>query len=76
MPFEDARPEIRFDNTIHTISQIDGLEIESDNYTNAVDFEIPAPVVELAECDSTFNGVDQLHNLGYKIVMQEVPIEF
>lgn len=82
MPFEDARPEIHFDN-LHELSDngFDDLNIvENDDYLNTVDFDIPAPIVELTEYE-TFNNQNQdkfapLHNLGYKLVMQEVPIEF
>ncbi|CAH0602406.1 unnamed protein product [Chrysodeixis includens] len=80
LPFEDARPEIHFEN-LHEVSQsgFDDLNIEdSEDYMNSIDFEIPAPVVELREYDS-FNAQDKFApftNLGYKIVVQEVPIEF
>ncbi|KAH9637584.1 hypothetical protein HF086_014224 [Spodoptera exigua] len=81
MPFQDARPEIHFDN-LQEISQngFDDLNIEEDDdYMQSVDFEIPAPIVELTEY-SQFNPVVEkfapLQNLGYKLVMQEVPIEF
>lgn len=81
MPFEDARPEIHFDN-LHEISQnvFDDLNIvENDDYLNAIDFEIPAPIVQLTECGGFNQPQDKfapLQNLGYKLVMQEVPIEF
>ncbi|XP_075989930.1 uncharacterized protein LOC142985573 [Anticarsia gemmatalis] len=77
MPFEDSRPEIYFDN-LHEITQ-NGFDIaENEDYLNSVDFEIPAPIVELTEYDS-FNSSQKLNtlsNLGYKLVMHEVPIEF
>ncbi|XP_037299740.1 zinc finger protein 62 homolog [Manduca sexta] len=77
MPFDDARPEIHFDNMQElTQNGFDDLNIdESDDYMHIVDFEVPAPV----QCDySTNNGekYGQLNGLGYKLVMQEVPIEF
>ncbi|CAH0404120.1 unnamed protein product [Chilo suppressalis] len=82
MPFDDARPEIHFDN-LHEISQngFDDFNInDSDDYMNSIDFEIPAPIVELTEGTNTFvanmNCVTPLQNLGYKVIMQEVPIEF
>ncbi|XP_047040128.1 zinc finger protein 62-like [Helicoverpa zea] len=86
MPFEDARPEIHFDNLNEVTSTQDpenGFDdlniIENDDYLNRVDFEIPAPIVELTEYGS-FNQSQEkfapLQSLGYKLVMQEVPIEF
>ncbi|KAL4702797.1 hypothetical protein ACJJTC_014038 [Scirpophaga incertulas] len=81
MPFEDARPEIHFDN-LHEIAQngFDDLNItENDDYLNTIDFEIPAPIVEITEGPETFNITNYsvpLQSLGYKLVMQEVPIEF
>ncbi|KAJ8706495.1 hypothetical protein PYW07_012573 [Mythimna separata] len=81
MPFEDARPEIHFDN-LHEIThnEFDDLNIvENDDYLNAIDFEIPAPIVQLTEYSSFNPPQDKfapLQNLGYKLVMQEVPIEF
>ncbi|KOB71325.1 putative specifically Rac-associated protein [Operophtera brumata] len=88
LPFEDARPEIHFDN-IHE-SGFDDLNIaESEDYMNTIDFEIPAPIVELTEGD-TFLSLDsnkprpvnqviydkncQLQSLGYKLVMQEMSV--
>ncbi|CAB3242620.1 unnamed protein product [Arctia plantaginis] len=86
MPFEDARPEIHFDN-LHEISEngFDDLNIgDNDDYLNTLDFEIPAPIVELTEYENfvpatllpTSDRFTPLSNLGYKVVMQEVPIEF
>lgn len=93
MPFEDARPEIHFDN-IHQLTSngLDDFSIaDSDDYLNSVDFEIPAPIVELTEGEGTLNCYNNfsgpvtqldksyatpLQSLGYKLVMQEVPIEF
>ncbi|CAG9790594.1 unnamed protein product [Diatraea saccharalis] len=82
MPFDDARPEIHFDN-LHELTQngFDDFNItDNDDYMNSVDFEIPAPIVELSEGTNSFvnnlNYVGPLQNLGYKVVMQEVPIEF
>ncbi|KAF9812797.1 hypothetical protein SFRURICE_003396 [Spodoptera frugiperda] len=81
MPFQDARPEIHFDN-VNEITQngFDDLNIEeSEDYMQSVDFEIPAPIVELTEFASLNPVVEKfapLQNLGYKLVMQEVPIEF
>jgi hypothetical protein len=82
MPFDDARPEIYFDN-LHEITQngFDDLNItEDDDYMNSVDFDIPAPIVELTEgttpCTENIDCASSLQNLGYKVVMQEVPIEF
>ncbi|XP_013196618.2 uncharacterized protein LOC106139675 isoform X2 [Amyelois transitella] len=79
MPFEDARPEIHFDNLNElTQNSIDNFNIvDSDDYMNSVDFEIPAPIVSLNEGDEQFIPNDNtLQNIGYKVVMQEVPIEF
>ena len=86
MPFDDARPEIHFDN-LHEInsSAFDDLNIsEPDDYMHAVDFEIPEPIVELKEYDglpqnsvlNSNNAACGLQNFKYKVVMQEVPIEF
>lgn len=90
MPFDDARPEIYFDN-LHESGFDDFNIVDNDNYMNTIDFEIPAPIVELTEGD-TFLSFDsnknrqmtqvihdkncQLQSLGYKFVTQEVPIEF
>lgn len=88
MPFEDARPEIHFDNLQEfTESGFDDLIIDSnDDYINSVDFEIPAPIVELHENYVSDNFVSSTVNndmedsfmapVGYKVVMHEVPIEF
>lgn len=88
MPFEDARPEIYFDNLQEfTENGFDDLMIDTnDDYINSVDFEIPAPVVELHENYVSDNFVSSTVNndmeesfmapIGYKVVMQEVPIEF
>lgn len=72
-----------------TQNGFDDLNItENDDYMNVVDFEIPAPVVEFRECDSTFMPNNVIENeyvlpdkngvtsSGFKLVMQEVPIEF
>ncbi|XP_053622466.1 uncharacterized protein LOC128682029 isoform X2 [Plodia interpunctella] len=79
MPFEDARSEIHFDN-LHEITQngIDDFNItDHEDYINSVDFEIPAPIVTLSECDEQYIPNDNpIQNLGYKVIMQEVPIEF
>lgn len=89
MPFQDARPEIHFDN-LHEITNFDGLNLEeSEDYENRVDFEIPEPIVELTEygrySENIVNGHSSqpnsdsrvpLQSIGYKVVMQEVPIEF
>lgn len=92
MPFDDARPEIHFDNLNETQYGFDDLNInENDDYMSTIDFEIPAPIVELTEGD-TFLPYNQnqpivmnqmiqdkncqLQSLGYKLVMQEVPIEY
>lgn len=83
MPFDDARPEIHFDN-LNEIGQngFDDLNIvDNDDYMHTLDFEIPAPIVELTEYEN-FTPRSQerfapLSNLGYKIqTVQEVPIEF
>lgn len=88
MPFEDARPEIHFDNLQEfTESGFDDLIIDTnDDYINSVDFEIPAPIVELHEnyvsdnfvSSTVSNDVEEsfMTSTGYKVVMQEVPIEF
>lgn len=88
MPFEDARPEIHFDNLQEfTESSFDDLYIDTnDDYINSVDFEIPAPIVELRENYVSDNFVSSTVNndveksfvtpMGYKVVMHEVPIEF
>ncbi|KAJ2942242.1 hypothetical protein O0L34_g15789 [Tuta absoluta] len=117
MPFEDARPEIHFDNlheiNLHNLVNANGESVEmtngfddlniteSDDYMNTVDFEIPAPICELSEYENMYNSapktpstpmlapnlqngqlnpnmnkISVLQNLGYKLVMQEVPIEF
>lgn len=82
MHFGDARPEIHFDN-LNEIGEngFDDLNIgENDDYLNTLDFEIPAPIVELTEYENcapeTLDRFTPLSNLGYKVVMQEVPIEF
>lgn len=89
MPFDDARPEIHFDN-LHETGLDDFNITDNDDYMSTIDFEIPAPIVELIEGDTflSFNpnqmGMNQviqekncqLQSLGYKLVMQEVPIEF
>lgn len=86
MPFEDARPEIHFDNLQEFTESIDDLYIDTnDDYINSVDFEIPAPVVELQENYVSDNFVSSTVNsdtekafvpMGYKVIMHEVPIEF
>lgn len=88
MPFEDARPEIHFDNLQEfTESGFDDLIIDTDDdYINSVDFEIPAPIVELREnyvsdnfvSSTVSNDMEEsfMTPTGYKVVMQEVPIEF
>lgn len=87
MPFDDARPEIHFDN-LHSEYAFDDLNItDNDDYMNTIDFEIPAPVVELTEGETFMSNPNPrlnilqdknnpIHSLGYKLVMQEVPIEF
>ncbi|XP_011563734.3 zinc finger protein 658B [Plutella xylostella] len=93
MPFDDARPEIHFDNFYinslmqpEEISQMEDLTALDGDYSDCIDFEIPAPIVELTEGSFVANGscqsgvlfdgkMDALKN-GYKVVMQEVPIEF
>ncbi|XP_048002671.1 uncharacterized protein LOC125239195 isoform X2 [Leguminivora glycinivorella] len=74
IPFDDARPEIHFDN-LNEI-QLDDLPITDDDYIHTVDFEIPAPVVELREYNWGQSQNIQNCYSGCKIVMQEVPIEF
>ncbi|XP_073966557.1 uncharacterized protein isoform X2 [Choristoneura fumiferana] len=71
LPFDDARPEIHFDN-LHELRAFDDLPI-TDDYMNTVDFEIPEPIVELVEYEGQYG---QRQYSGCKIVMQEVPIEF
>ncbi|XP_072946677.1 uncharacterized protein [Epargyreus clarus] len=84
MPFNDAREEILFENFGQSgFDELMNIS-DSEDYMHSVDFEIPAPIVELTEyenCIVTNGGVydnnysSQVHN-GYKVVMQEVPIEF
>ncbi|CAH0730931.1 unnamed protein product, partial [Brenthis ino] len=87
MPFDDARSEIQFDNMNgHSFDNLD--IIDDDDYMNSVDFEIPAPIVELREYDnvnivlnSSNNQINVINNhkvnhLGLKVMLQEVPIEF
>ncbi|XP_026487084.2 zinc finger protein 431-like [Vanessa tameamea] len=92
MPFDDARPEIHFDNL--SLMNQDGFDTYSisddEDYMNAVDFEIPPPIVQLTEfehLDIVVNGGNgrlnvinnklyPINDLGYKVVMHEVPIEF
>lgn len=97
MPFDDARPEIHFDNYIEANENaLNHMDTADDDYTNGLDFEIAAPIVQLTEYEDlniVVNGGDgQLNiinnkayplsnekttnNLGYRLVMQEVPIEF
>ncbi|CAG5001058.1 unnamed protein product [Parnassius apollo] len=89
MPFDDARPEIQFDNLQGASNGLEELNIEDDDYAVGVDFDIPAPIVELTEYDhqiitdpipEKINHINDLkscvQSLGYKLVIQEVPIEF
>ncbi|KAM3956069.1 uncharacterized protein ACR2FA_009966 [Aphomia sociella] len=80
MPFDDARPEIHFDNLQDAQNGFDDFNItDNDDYMNSVDFEIPAPIVTLNECSTPYypnDDIEQLQSFGYKVVMQEVPIEF
>ncbi|XP_026762119.2 zinc finger protein 808-like [Galleria mellonella] len=81
MPFDDARPEIHFDNLQEITSNgFDDLNItDSDDYINSVDFEIPEPIVTLNEYSTPYipnQNVSQLQSFGYRVVIQEVPIEF
>ncbi|KAJ0169327.1 hypothetical protein K1T71_015211 [Dendrolimus kikuchii] len=86
--FSDSRPEIHFDN-LYEISHngFDDFNLPDSDYINSVDFEIPAPVVELPEhggfCqnfnynnDVSVNSNKGSLGNGYKLIMQEVPIEF
>ncbi|KAI8431301.1 hypothetical protein MSG28_015853 [Choristoneura fumiferana] len=66
LPFDDARPEIHFDN-LHELRAFDDLPI-TDDYMNTVDFEIPEPIVELVEYEGQYG---QRQYSGCKIVMQE-----
>ncbi|XP_059054970.1 zinc finger protein 808-like [Achroia grisella] len=81
MPFDDARPEIHFDN-LNEITQngFDDFNItDNDDYMNAIDFEIPEPIVTLSECNTPYipsDDMSHLQSFGYKVVVQEVPIEF
>ncbi|CAK1592089.1 unnamed protein product [Parnassius mnemosyne] len=89
MPFDDARPEIQFDNLQGASNGLEELNIDDDDYIVGVDFDIPAPIVELTEYDhqiitdpipEKINHINDLktrvQSLGYKLVLQEVPIEF
>ncbi|VVC98143.1 unnamed protein product [Leptidea sinapis] len=87
MPFDDARPEIFFDN-LYEVPQHLVDDNEGDDYYNSLDIEIPPPLVELTEYDNlsiVVNGgrgvpnpkicVNPLQSTN-KIVIQEVPVEF
>lgn len=79
MPFEDARPEIYFDNLQQNNFDDFNITDNEDDYMNAIDFEIPAPIVNLNECEERYipnDSSNPLQSLGYKVIMQEVPIEF
>ncbi|XP_045456045.1 zinc finger protein 569-like [Melitaea cinxia] len=97
MPFDDARPEVHFDNYIEgNENALNSMDTADDDYTNGLDFEIAAPIVQLTEYEDlniVVNGGDgqlniinnkacplsnekTINNLGYRLVMQEVPIEF
>lgn len=91
MPFQDARPEILFHNFDGSFENADPLNSEDDGMVD-VDFDIPAPIVELTEYNDQFIVTDpnqqynNVNNLAmcmmpfpasnYKLVVQEVPIEF
>ncbi|CAH2083618.1 unnamed protein product [Euphydryas editha] len=48
-PYDDARPEIHFNNSIEIDeNNLNSMDITDDDYMNE-DFEIPAPIVQLTE---------------------------
>ncbi|OWR52052.1 putative krueppel c2h2-type zinc finger protein [Danaus plexippus plexippus] len=83
MPFDDARPEIHFDN------YEESLHNDNEDFMN-MDYEMASPIVQLTEyenlnivvnngngrLDVIDNEKNQMNRLGFKVVMQEVPIEF
>ncbi|XP_041983589.1 zinc finger protein 546-like [Aricia agestis] len=87
IPFQDARPDILFDNQ-HLYMMNGSAHGMSNVNMVPVTYEVPTPEVELTE----YNNVDLLVNdagavklvpsrakttsNGYRIVIQEVPIEF
>lgn len=84
-PFQNSNPEAPFHNYSEQ-NAFDDFNISyDDDYLNNIDFEIPAPIVELTESENVFipnNLIDQdggkvcISQNGYKVVVQEVPVEF
>nr|XP_034838810.1 telomere zinc finger-associated protein-like [Maniola hyperantus] len=56
--FQDARPDMQLDTSV--FSQHNGFDdIEYNNdYMNSIDFELPAPIVELTEYDNVNLGIN------------------
>lgn len=63
IPFDDARPEIHFDNLNMELDtpELDDLTLNDDYPMHCVDFEVPAPVVQLSEFENTYVAPDRAY---------------